>query len=302
MTDFDWQLERRKIVSTQRKLIFAVAIIFLLILFEFFRYSNLSNTEVSFGTNYIAQIPIEGALDSDQDKFSALESIEKNKEIKAVIFTINSPGGGVYASQRYYNIIRSIAEKKPTIAVIEDTAASGAYMAAMACDRIFADTMSITGSIGVLAQFGEITDMAHKLGIKLQSIKSTPLKAMPNPLEKTTPEAQMAITVVIDDLYKTFLQMLSERRPSIQESNKKDVISGKIFTGKQALELGLVDQIGSPIQAKEWLYQSYEDLKDLPVQKYKLLEPEYSLLEYFRHLPGTLTKKLESARMHFLAE
>lgn len=301
MTDFDWELERRKIISTQRKLIFAVAITFLLILFEFAR-ENFGAAEVSFGTGYIAQIPIEGNIDSDQDKFSSLESIADDKEIKAVIFTINSPGGGVYASQKYYNIIRLIAEKKPTVAVIEDTAASGGYMVAMACDRIFADTMSITGSIGVLAQFGEITEMANKLGIKLQSIKSSPLKAMPNPMEKTTPEAQAAILVVIDDLYKTFLQMLSERRPNIKDSNKKDVISGKIFTGHQALELGLVDQIGSTTHAKEWLYQSYENLKDMPVQQYKLLEPEHNFLEYFRHLPGTLAKKLESTRMNFLAE
>jgi len=301
MSEFDWQLEKNKIISTQRKLTFAIALIMLVLILQLFGWKNFFSGKGAMEPHYIAEIAVGENLDTDQEKFAILESIADDEAVKAVIFTINSPGGGVYPSERYYNIIREISNKKPTVAVVEDMAASGGYMVAMACDRIFAESMSITGSIGVLAQFGEMTDLATKLGIKILSVKSTPLKGAPSPFEKYSKEAEEAITYIIKDLYNTFIFMLKERRPNIADSNMEFIVSGRIFTGKQALTLGLIDQIGSKKNAKEWLYSTHKDLDSLPVKKHHFAEPKHKLLDYFKHLQTMVGKKVESP-LSFMAK
>jgi protease-4 len=144
--------------------------------------------------------------------------------------------------------------KKPVVAVMNTLAASGGYMTAIAADYIVAHNLTITGSIGVLWQNTEITNLAEKLGITFNSFKSGPLKAVPNMTEKVTPEVEEAVMSSIKDSYDYFVSLVSERR-KLPKDRVIQIADGRIYTGRQAYELKLVDQLGGVDEALKWLHE-----------------------------------------------
>jgi signal peptide peptidase SppA len=160
---------------------------------------------------------------ADMSKSSAmkLKKIIDDSHIKALLVNVNSPGGTVVGSEKIYNILRKISEKKPVVIVMGTMAASGGYLISLGGDYIVSHNGTITGSIGVILQTAEVTELAQKLGIKFNNFKSGELKAVPNPTEKLTEEVRVAIMENIEDTYNFFLELVSERRNLPIEEVKK---------------------------------------------------------------------------------
>ena len=170
----------------------------------------------------------------------------------AALVRIDSPGGDTAGSEGIYDELRRLAAKKPVAAVVGTMAASGAYIAALGADRIFVRGNSIVGSIGVLVEFPNFSGLMDKVGVKFESIKSSPLKAAPNGFEPTSEEARAAMAALIADSFDWFKALVKDRR-SLSDEELAKVDDGRVFTGRQGLPLKLVDAIGGEREAIAWL-------------------------------------------------
>jgi protease-4 len=157
------------------------------------------------------------------------------------------------------------------VVVVEGLAASGGYIAAMAGDHIVAQSSSLVGSIGVLFQYPNVYELLRTIGVKVEEIKSSPLKAAPNGYEPTSPEARAAIEAIVMDSYAWFRGMVRDRR-QMDEALLTRVADGRVFTGRQALELKLIDEIGDERSAQAWLAKEKNIDANLPVRDYQLKE------------------------------
>ena len=158
-------------------------------------------------------------------------------------------------------------------------ATSGGYMASIASDYIIAYNGTLTGSIGVLMQSPEVTELAQKIGVKFNTYKSSPLKGSPSPFEKPNAEVNKVINEAISDSYKFFVDMvLSKRADRILPNVRKNVFDGRVFTGRQALKVGLIDKIGDKQDALAYLATKNIDIKKLKVEEVKITEEENNFL------------------------
>jgi protease-4 len=181
---------------------------------------------------------------------------------------IESPGGTTTGAERLYGELRRVAEKKPVVAVVGTMAASGGYIAAMSADRIMARGNSLVGSIGVLFQYPNFASLLDKVGVKMEAVKSSPLKAAPSGYEPTSPEARAALNALVVDSYDWFKDMVKERR-GMTDAELAAVTDGRVFTGRQGLPLKLVDAIGGEREAIEWLEKEKGVARKLPVRDWK---------------------------------
>jgi protease-4 len=214
--------------------------------------------------DHIARLWVEGVISDDAARDELIHELKHDDNVKAVIVRINSPGGTVVGGEALYKNLRALAVEKPVVAVMGEVAASAAYMTALAADHIVAREGTITGSIGVLMQTANIKELLKKIGIKPVVIKSSPLKATPNPMEDLTPEAEKVTQDVILDMYQMFLSMVVERR-NLPVDQARALSDGRIFTGRQAKTVGLIDDTGSEASALRWLYEEKNLAKDLEV-------------------------------------
>lgn len=221
----------------------------------------------STSSAHIARVTISGVISGDKRTLDMLESVGKSKA-SAVIVTINSPGGTTTGSEALHDAIRAVAQKKPTAAVITGTAASGGYIAALGTDRILARQTSLVGSIGVLFQFPNVSGLMNTVGVKLEEIKSSPLKASPNGFEPTSPEARAALQKVVDDNYDWFKRLVRDRR-KLNDNELGTVSDGRVHSGRMAVSLKLVDGIGGEKEAIAWFEAEKNVKKDLPVRDWK---------------------------------
>jgi len=231
------------------------------------------------GSGSIARINIEGLIRSDQDRVEALDRLADSKA-PAVIVHINSPGGTTAGSEQLYDALTRLKAKKPLVVVVEGLAASGGYITAIAADHIIAQQTSLVGSIGVLFQFPNFTDLLKTVGVKVEEVKSSPLKAAPNGFEPTSPEARAALDALVKDSYAWFRGLVKERRGMDDELLEK-VADGRVFTGHQAVDLKLIDQLGDERTAVAWLVAQKGVKADLPVRDYKLT-PRFGDLTFLR--------------------
>jgi len=204
---------------------------------------------------YIAKIVVSGEISEDDYRSEVLKKILVNDKIKAVIVVINSPGGTIVGSEIIYNELRNISLKKPMVVVMKSLAASGGYMASLASDHIIAHNGTLTGSIGVLMQSYEITRLAEKVGVKFQNYKSSVLKGSPSLFEKSNKSVDDAINQSIQDSYEFFADLVRQRRGAKLLSPIS--LDGRVLTGRQALKLGLVDEIGGEEDAIVYLQQKH---------------------------------------------
>src|SRR5712691_3773239 len=216
----------------------------------------------------IARVSITGLIRSDQDRVEALERLGKSRA-PAVIVHINSPGGTTAGSEQLYDSLMRLKEQKPLVVVVDGLAASGGYITAIAADHIVAQETSLVGSIGVLFQYPNVTDLLKTLGIKVEEIKSSPLKAAPNGFEPTSPEARAAIEAIVSDSYAWFRGLVKARR-QLDDAGLDRVADGRVFTGRQAVALKLVDQLGDERTALAWLAKEKKIDPDTPVRDYRL--------------------------------
>jgi protease IV len=218
--------------------------------------------------SYIARVKINGLIRGDEERVEALDKLAKSR-VRAVIVHVDSPGGTTAGAEQLYDVLRRVAAKKPTVVVVDGLAASGGYIAALAADHIVSQGSSLVGSIGVLFQYPNVSDLLKTIGVKVEEVKSSPLKAAPNGYEPTSPEARAALESIVKDSYAWFRGMVKDRR-HLDDALLERVADGRVFTGRQGLELKLVDELGNEQTAIAWLAREKGVDADLPVRDWHL--------------------------------
>ncbi|MBN9148513.1 MULTISPECIES: signal peptide peptidase SppA [unclassified Nitrobacter] len=231
------------------------------------------------GGGAIQRVNIEGLIRSDQNRVEALERLGKSNA-PAVIVHINSPGGTTAGSEQLYDALMRLKARKPMVVVVEGLCASGGYIAALASDHIVAQQTALVGSIGVLFQYPNFTELLKTVGIKVEEVKSSPLKAAPNGYEPTSPEARAAIDSLVKDSYAWFRGLVQSRR-GMDGAQLEKVADGRVFTGRQAIDLKLIDQLGDERTAIAWLVAEKNVASGLPVRDFKL-SPRFGDLTFLR--------------------
>lgn len=239
----------------------------------------MARGSIGGSTAHVARIEIEGLITGRQETLDLIARAERSNA-SAVVLRINSGGGTTSGSEALYLAVKRLAAKKPVVAVIGGVGASGAYMTAMGAERIYANGSSVVGSIGVIAQIPNLVKLLDTIGVKVEAVRSTPLKAMPSGVETTTPEARQALEETVLESYQWFRGLVSERRKL--EGEKLDKVSdGRVFSGRQALELKLIDAVGDERDAIAWLETEKNLAKGLPIRSYKTPESYRGLGGFF---------------------
>ena len=239
---------------------FATVLISIILIFSFFLFTSKKK-------DFIATISIEGIISNPEDTLNDLENINKSSNAKALLVNINSPGGTFVSSKELYDKIKEISKKIPVVTYMREMATSGGYLVSLASQKIFSNIGTITGSVGVILQTAEITELLEKIGINPIVIKSGKLKATPNPLEGLSENDSKYLNDVIKSMQLEFLSILSENR-NIESKTLEIISDGRIFTGKQAKELNLIDFIGSKSDAIRWLKDEAKLPQDIDILDY----------------------------------
>lgn len=283
-------IDRKKLKKNLNnwKIISVVLLVILLLALGFGGSNGNSSKQFNFfssaiGGDYIARINIKEVIYENNHRDKVIQSLIDNNNVKAVIMNINSPGGTLVGSEKLYNVLDKLAQKKPLVTVMDSIATSGGYLVALPSNFIIAHPGTMTGSIGVIMQSQEITELAQKIGINFHNFKSSPLKASPNFTEKVTPEVEKVIMETINDAYDIFVGYVSQKRNLSKEEVLK-VANGQIYTGRQAYKLKLVDAVGNQEDAIRWLEEE-KGLKDLKTRKISI-----------KKKPGLLNEMMNIAR------
>jgi protease-4 len=266
--DADLIVDRRRM---RRKLTFwrvlTVAVIVLAVVVVARSFSNRIGFGV--GRDYIARVTIQGLIRGNRERVEALDRLGRSSAARAVIVHVDSPGGTTAGSEQLLDSLTRLRQRKPLVVVVDGLAASGGYITAMAGDHIVAQQTSLVGSIGVLFQYPNVADLLKTIGVKVEEVKSSPLKAAPNGFEPTSPEARAALESIVKDSYAWFRGVVHDRRHIDGDALDK-VADGRVFTGRQAVDLKLIDEIGDEQTAKTWLTRERNISASLPVRDYKL--------------------------------
>jgi protease-4 len=266
--DADLIVDRRRM---RRKLTFWRVIAIGVIVLAVAGVATLGSNRAGFtGVRpYIARVTIEGLIRGDRDRVQAIDRLTRSSLARAVIVHVDSPGGTTAGSEQLYDSLSRLRDKKPVVIVVDSLAASGAYITALAGDHIVAQQTSLVGSIGVLFQYPNFAELLDKIGVKVEGVKSSPLKASPNGFEPTSPEAKAALESIIKDSYAWFKGLVQDRR-HLSDSELQTVSDGRVFTGHQAIGLKLIDELGDERAALAWLAKEKHVDAKLPVRDYEL--------------------------------
>jgi protease-4 len=191
----------------------------------------------------VAVVTLEGVIRHSQEISRQLDAYGRDNSVKAIVIRIDSPGGGVTPSQEIHDAILAVRKKKKVIASMGSVAASGGYMVACAADRIVANPGTITGSISAIMHFANAEELLKKIGLKSSVIKSGQFKDIGSPTRPMTEEERALIQALIDDTYDQFLDIVAGGR-RIAKDDLRKMADGRLFTGRQAQKLGLVDELG----------------------------------------------------------
>ena len=235
---------RRKRVLIGLGVIAALLIFFFAILFFFGRYTGgKTGSRFAFGDK-IAVVEVKGVITQSSGIIEELQQYVQDDGVKAIILRIDSPGGGVGPAQEIYREIIRIKPKKKVVTSMGSVAASGGYYIACASDRIVANPGTITGSIGVIMQFSNLEELLKKIGVKGVVLKSGEHKDIGSPFREMTPEEKIIMQEVLDNVHQQFIQAVADGR-KMERSKVVQIADGRILTGEQAKQLGLVDEMGN---------------------------------------------------------
>ncbi|MBW8903074.1 MAG: signal peptide peptidase SppA [Bradyrhizobium sp.] len=275
--DADFIVDRRRM---RRKLTFwrvvTVFIAIVAVVGAGVAFSNRGAITGGPGTG-IARVNIEGLIRGSRQRSEALKRLAESNA-KAVIVHISSPGGTVAGSEELYDSLIKVKAKKPMVVVVDGLAASGGYIAAMASDRIVAQQSAIVGSIGVIFQYPNVTELLKTIGIQVETVKSSPLKAAPSGYEPNSPEARAAVEAIVRDSFDWFKGLVRDRR-HLDDASLQKVADGRVFTGRQAVELKLIDGLGDEQAAIDWLAKEKNIDPKTPIRDYPLA-PRFSDLPF----------------------
>ena len=218
------------------------------------------------GAAHVSRLTVEGFIGDDRKVVEALDRVRKDASNRGLIVAIDSPGGSAGGGEALYAALDRVRQGgKPVVAVLRGTAASAGYMAALGAERIFAREGTVTGSIGVLLQSFDASELLARVGVRPEVLASGPLKAQPNPFQPLSPEGREAIMAVIGDLHDQFVAKVVASR-GMEEAAVRAVADGRVLTGRQALERRLVDAIGGEPEARAWLAAEKGVPESLPVR------------------------------------
>ena len=217
---------------------------------------------------HIARVNVSGIITDDRKMQDLLERVGKADQVKAVIIDIDSPGGTTTGGEAMYDAVRRLAEKKPVVATCGTVATSAAYIVALATDRIFVYGNTITGSVGVIFQWADVTELMKTLGIKMDQVKSGTLKAVPSPFEPTDERAREMTREMVDDAKVWFFGLVRDRR-KLTPDTVPGLTDGRIYSGRQAVDLKLADQIGDERAAVSWLEKERNIASGLKIVDWK---------------------------------
>ena len=218
---------------------------------------------------HVARLSISGVIIDDRKRLQLIDKIAASSSVKGVIVSINSPGGSTSGGEGLLEALRKLAEKKPVVAHIGTVGASAGYMIAIAADHVVARRNAITGSIGVLFQFGDAQRLLETIGINMDAVKSSPMKAEPTFYKPASPESRAMLQAMVKDSYDWFVDVVAERR-GLDRDEALRLANGSIYTGHQAIAHKLIDAIGGEEEAKQWLIDEKKLNPDLPVVDWKV--------------------------------
>lgn len=241
------------------------------------------------GRSQIARVNISGLIQEDRKQLELLDEIGKSDKVAAVILSINSPGGTTTGAEALYDGITRLAEKKPVVAVMSTVGTSAAYLVALASERIFARTNTITGSVGVIFQWAEVTELMKTLGVRMEEIRSGILKAKPSPFEPTDEESRRVVQQMVDEAKTWFLGLVAKER-KINPQTVPGLTEGRVYSGGMALDNGLIDAIGGERAAVAWLEKTKGIPSGLKIVDWK--QKEDSSFGLLGLLPGVLGRLL----------
>jgi len=233
----------------------------------------------------IARIYVEGVIVRDDARAQTLAELASDESVRGVVIHIDSPGGTVVGGEDLYMGLRQIAEHKPVAAVMGTVATSAAYMAGVGADRVFVREGTITGSIGVILQMANVVELLNKIGVEPITVKSSELKGVPSSVEPLTEKGLEATQEVVGDLYDFFVDIVAERR-GFSRDTALQLSDGRVFAGRQALDVGLVDEIGDERAALAWMVEMQNVPPGLPVETVEEPAEAETLLERLLGVSG----------------
>jgi protease IV len=214
---------------------------------------------------HLARVDVTGLITEDQRLVDRIDALARDRSVPAVILSIDSPGGSVAGGETLHDAIARLARAKPVVTVMGGLAASAGYMIALPSTRIFAREATLTGSIGVLLETAEFSGLLGKIGVSPETIVSGPLKDQPGLTHPTSPEGRQVLQGIVMDMYGQFVDMVASGR-HMDAAHVRELADGRPYTGRQALKLGLIDEIGGEREARDWLAREKHVPASLPVR------------------------------------
>lgn len=239
--------------------------------------ASFGGFDLSKRQDHIARIKISGLITGDQPTLDLLADIAKEDHVKGLIVRIDSPGGTTAGSEAIYEAIRKIAKDKPVAAVMDTIAASGGYITAIAADHIVARGNTITGSIGVIFQWAEVSKLLETIGVQMQEIKSGDLKAEPSPFKPLSDKAREVSNLMVQDSFAWFTDLVAERR-KLPLDKVKILSDGRVYTGRQAVAEKLIDELGGEEKAVDWIKKEKKLPADIEVKDWAVPPEDTGLL------------------------
>ncbi len=221
-----------------------------------------------FEKRQIARVSVEGMITENRDQLALLRKLARKDSISAVILYVNSPGGTTTGGEALFEAIRDVAQKKPVVAQFGTIATSAAYIAGLATDQIFARGNTITGSVGVIFQWAEVSELLGKLGVKMNEVKSGPLKAEPSPFHPLGPAGRETTEKMVAESMSWFRGLVADRR-KVETASIPGLEQGRIFSGREALQHKLIDAIGGEPEVVRYLVEQKGVPRDLKVVDWK---------------------------------
>ncbi len=235
--------KRKKSLLTGFFILAALSALFVLLVTFLPMVLDSGDISLSIGRDKVGVVEVFGPITSAEKTVSQIEKFAKDKSIKGILLHIDSPGGAVAPSQEIYSALLRARKKKKVVASMATLAASGGYYIAIGADKIVANPGTITGSIGVIMGFADVRELMSKLGVKSIVIKSGRFKDIGTSARPFTEEDRKVLQDVIDDVYMQFVETVAKER-KLEISKVKKLADGRIYSGRQGKELGMVDQLG----------------------------------------------------------
>jgi len=220
------------------------------------------------GTKHIARVSIEGTITESRQQLKMLKKIADSKNAAALIVFVNSPGGTTSGGEALYEALREVSKKKPVVAQFGTVAASAGYIVGLGSDHIVARGNTITGSVGVIIQWPEVAELLSRFGVKVNEVRSGELKAIPSPFQPLDEAGRRITKEMVADSNKWFQSIVEERR-GIRIAEVPGLDQGRIYSGREAQRMKLVDEIGGEGEAIKWLEEKKGIKKDLKVVDWK---------------------------------